>query len=152
MKRALIYAWMSGLLACSSPPAADPNVIMEADRVFATDTANRGVDGWVEAFAEDGKLFGGGQIIEGPGPIRAAMAALDDPDYSLTWEPVSAEVSGDLGYTHGTYRREVLDPEGNPMVETGRYVTIWRQDPGGGWKVVVDIGSPAPPARENPTQ
>jgi hypothetical protein len=36
------------------------------------------------------------------------------------------------------------DTEGNKAVETGRYLTVWRRDSEGAWKVVVDMGSPAP--------
>ena len=117
---------------------------MEADRDFARETAERGTAGWVDAFASDGKLVGGGGVIEGHDAIREAMGALDDADYSLAWEPVFAEASGNLGYTHGTYRRETVDGDGNPVLETGRYVTIWRRDEDGQWRVVLDIGNPAP--------
>ena len=131
-------------LGCRTETLVDPEVVKEADRVFARQTAARGVDGWIDAFASDGKLVSGAGVTEGLDAIRAAMAVLDDPGYSLTWEPVYAEASGDLGYTHGTYRRESLDSDGNPVVETGRYVTIFRRDASGAWKVVLDIGNPAP--------
>lgn len=138
---------------CAAPPAeprldlvAVERELMEADRDFARETAARGVDGWVEAFAEDGKMMSGGPIIEGHAAIREAMGALSRPGYSLEWEPLAAEASasGDLGFTHGTYRREVQREEGEPLVETGRYVTIWRRDPSGAFKVVLDIGNPSP--------
>ena len=138
---------------CTAPAArktidvvAVERELMEADRNFARDTASRGVDGWVEAFAEDGKMVSGGPILEGHAAIREAMGALSRPGYSLGWEPLFAEVSssGDLGFTHGTYRREVQREGGEPIVETGRYVTIWRRDPPGVWKVVLDIGNPTP--------
>jgi ketosteroid isomerase-like protein len=120
--------------------------LMEADRHFKEDTEQRGVDGWVDAFANDGRMFGGG-IVEGPDAIREAMAVLDDPDFSLEWEPVFAEVSssGDLGYTHGTYRRSFTGEDGETVVQTGRYVTIWRHDESGAWKAVLDIGDPDRP-------
>lgn len=145
-----VFALLGGCAA--SPAERDEDVeavereLMEADRAFARDTALRGVDGWVSAFAEDGKMVGGGPIVEGHEAIREAMEALSRPGYSLTWEPVFAEAaaSGDLGYTHGTYRREVRREEGEPFVETGRYVTIWRRDSGGAFKVVLDVGSPDP--------
>jgi len=56
-------------------------------------------------------------------------------------EPLFAEGSGDLGYTHGTYRRERVNSEDEAVVETGRYVTIWRRNADGKWKVVLDIGT-----------
>jgi ketosteroid isomerase-like protein len=117
---------------------------MDADRKFASDTAELGTSGWVETFAVDGKLVSGGGVVEGRQAVGDAMRSLDDPGYSLSWEPDFAEGSGDLGYTYGTYRRETLDEMGEPVLETGRYVTIWRRDSAGQWKVALDIGSPAP--------
>ena len=131
-------------MACGRTTVVDPETLKQADRVFAEQTAQLGLDGWVEAFAPDGKLVGGASVTEGHDAIRAAMGALDKPDYSLAWEPLFAEGSGDLGYTHGTYRRERVDSEGNTVVETGRYVTIFRRNTDGEWKVVLDIGNPAP--------
>ena len=55
------------------------------------------LDGWVEAFALDGKLVSGNGVTEGHDGIRIAMGALDRPDFSLSWEPLFAEGSGDLG-------------------------------------------------------
>jgi len=35
-------------------------------------------------------------------------------------------------------------PKGNPVVTSGRYITIWRKQPDGAWKVVLDAGSNEP--------
>jgi len=130
----------AGIYACQSP-TVDPEELMAADRRLQQETATRGTDGWVEAFAVDGKLIAAGGVIQGKDAIAAAMSVLDSSDYTLTWEPEFAEGSGNVGYTHGTYRREVIDDSGETVVETGRYVTVWRRDPDGAWKAVLDIGS-----------
>ncbi len=141
MKKTLSFIVLSGLLAIVQTTGVDPETLKQADRVFAEQTAQRGLDGWVEAFAPDGKLVGRGGVTEGHDAIRTAMGALDRSDFSLSWEPLFAEGSGDLGYTHGTYRRERVNSEGKAVVETGRYVTIWRRNADGKWKVVLDIGT-----------
>ena len=149
MKRVALFS-LAGVLACNASskreegPGSLPQELMEADRVFARETSERGAVGWADAFASDGKLFSGGTIIQGHSAIEEAMAVLDEPDYTLMWEPEFAEASGDLGYTHGTYRRESVDANGNPVVETGRYVTVWRREEDGTWKAIIDIGSAAP--------
>lgn len=122
----------------------DPEELKEADRLFAIETAERGTAGWVEAFAVDGKLVSGAGVVDGRDAVEEVMGVLDSPDYSLTWEPVFAEGSSDIGYTYGNYRRETKDASGEMVVELGRYVTIWRRNEAGEWKVVVDIGSAAP--------
>jgi ketosteroid isomerase-like protein len=128
-------------LACENN-VADPEELMAADRRFQAETAERGVSGWVDAFAADGKLIVNGTVIEGKDAIAETMAALDSPDYALTWEPEFAEATGDLGYTYGTYEREVSSVEGVTSIETGRYVTVWRREADGSWKAVLDVGSP----------
>ena len=71
--------------------------------------------------------------------IFAAQAAL--PGYSLRWKAEIAEVGGaaDLGYTIGPYRMEFQDPEGNPVVIDGKFLTIWKRQPDGSWKTAVDM-------------
>ena len=82
-------------------------------------------------------------IVEGAGAIRDAMSVLDDPSFSLTWEPLGADVgtSGDLGYTWGRYRRSVTREDGENTVAEGKYLTVWKRDRNGVWKVAADIGN-----------
>jgi ketosteroid isomerase-like protein len=69
---------------------------------------------------------------------------------SLTWEPFDAAAasSGDLGYTRGQWKLEQGRPDGGTV--TAKYVTIWRREPDGRWRAVVDIGSldQEPPAAD----
>ena len=82
--------------------------------------------------------------------IFAALAEL--PGYSLRWQAEIAEVSGaaDLGYTIGPYHMEFQDPEGNPVVIDGKFLTIWKRQPDGSWKTAVDMFNEdgPPPAGE----
>jgi ketosteroid isomerase-like protein len=69
----------------------------------------------------------------------------------LTWKPEVAEVSasGDLGYTSGPFEvrpdRETSEPSGY-----GHYVSVWKRQPGGEWRVVLDIGIPHDRPRSAP--
>jgi ketosteroid isomerase-like protein len=121
---------------------------MEADRAFDKETAAKGVEGWVSFFAGNGRMHGGGEIIQGHDAVRKAMAPLfAQPGNSLRWYPVTAEAarSGDLGYTTGESVRRVRAPDGKLMESHGRYVTIWRRQKDRSWKVELDIGSSGPP-------
>jgi len=124
---------------------------MDADVAFAQATRDRGVDGWVDWFADSGVQVTPGRNIVGKAAIREAMApALSDSTRTLTWRPTSAEVAaaGDLGYTIGRWERthRVKD---STATTRGSYVTVWRKQADGSWKVVLDIGNsdpaPAPP-------
>ena len=51
-----------------------------------------------------------------------------------------AEHAGALGYIRGTV---VLDSQGGPPRRTVRYVTLWRREADGVWRLNVDISSAA---------
>jgi len=53
-----------------------------------------------------------------------------------------ASEAGDLGYTLGTWRSTRYNDAGRGHVSTGKYVTIWRKQADGSWKVVFDGGNP----------
>jgi ketosteroid isomerase-like protein len=67
---------------------------------------------------------------------------------TLTWKPTQAAASrsGDLGYTWGRYEYRDHSADGKAVVETGNYVTIWKRQSDGSWKVVLDGGTPDPKA------
>jgi ketosteroid isomerase-like protein len=133
--------------AREAPPAepADSSVLMDADRAFAAAVAKGGTDAWVSWFAADGaQIVPNAGEIHGSDAIRKLMAPLDDPANELTWEPLRADIaaSGDLGWTTGTYVSRTTLPDGTTTERDGRYVTIWRKQADGSWKVVMDLGNP----------
>lgn len=121
--------------------------IMEADRAFDAATAEQGADGWVSFFSETGAM-----VVEGIGEVRGPEAirkiiepGFADPSASLRWEPLRAEMaqSGDLGYTVGRFQNIVVDSTGaDQVVRQGIYVSIWRRQADGSWKVEMDLGNP----------
>lgn len=147
---------LSPLLAMACAPAApDAAAVREsllaADRAFAAATAERGLEGWMSAFDTTGIQMEADRLFTpGLAAVRATMApAFADTAWHLTWEPTMAFASaaGDLGYTLGTWRSSRAGPVGVAEEHTGKYVTIWRRQADGGWKVVFDGGNPdtAPP-------
>jgi ketosteroid isomerase-like protein len=117
--------------------------LMAEDRKFARQAAARGVDGFADYLAEKDLLK-----FEGPGqPISTtreeARAALKkgwgDRPFLLRWEPLKADAaaSGELGYTFGEWTIQGA----NGKVSKGHYVSIWKKQTDGTWKVVVDLGN-----------
>jgi uncharacterized protein (TIGR02246 family) len=134
----------------SGSPAA---VLVQADIDFDKAVAEKGVEAWVSFFAEDGIMFRAGEVVQGRAAIRELMApTFATPGFSLRWKPVRAEIaaSSDLGYTYGTYESTSPGSDGKPATRTGMYVTIWRKQSDGSWRVAVDLGSPAPPPAKPP--
>lgn len=139
--------WLTGCAPPGAPPA-DAAVLMEADRAFNDDVSRGGSAAWAQWFAEDGAVIreGTGEI-RGREAIRQASTALDRTDVSLSWEPERVEISasGDLGWTTGSYVSVGPGADGEPVERTGRYVSIWRKQPDGSWRVVMDLGNPTGP-------
>jgi ketosteroid isomerase-like protein len=162
----LVSALISGLVPCaafgqllepgsqsSAPnPLSDTTVkpgkvlLYDLEARFAKDVAARGGAGFAEWFAEDGVALGNGAAPK-IGKIAIAKSATWSPaEYQLTWTPTDAMMgpSGDMGYTWGHYEGRGKDSHGNPVLTSGRYITMWRKEPDGNWKVVLDAGANEP--------
>lgn len=65
-------------------------------------------------------------------------------DFTLTWSPLYGDVSlsGELGYTYGTYALEFKNEKGKAEIRKGTYVSVWKKDESGQWKWVLDTGNP----------
>lgn len=77
----------------------------------------------------------------------------------LTWSAYFTDVSDDgtLGYNYGRYELHAPRPDGAEHVAGGWFLSIWKKQPDGSWRYVMDTGvpdrpaPPAPPAAlENP--
>ena len=115
---------------------------------FAKDVLERGGAGFASWFADDGVALGNG-VAPLIGKVAIAKSANWSPkDYQLTWTPTDAMMgpSGDMGYTWGHFEGRSKDKNGNPVLTSGRYITMWRKEPDGSWKVVLDAGANEPPA------
>lgn len=122
--------------------------LFDLEARFAKDVLERGGAGFASWFADDGVALGNGAapLI---GKIAIARSAQWSPqNYQLTWTPTDAMMgpSGDMGYTWGHFEGHSKDANGNPVLTSGRYMTIWREEPDGSWKVVLDAGANEPPA------
>src|SRR6266852_3793336 len=89
-------------------------------------------------------LPAGEQPLRGREAIRDSLIGMNGV---LKWRPVEAEVAAgeDLGYTWGTYQYRSRQTNSAPTV--GKYVTIWKKQPNGIWKAVLDCGNQNPPPR-----
>lgn len=127
----------------------DASVLLEADRRFAAavsaaEPANRGRV-WAGWFAPDGRQIVTGRQVIGPGDVAALMGpVLATPGYELQWDPDTARIAedGTLGWTTGRYVSRRTSSTGEPEESRGRYLTIWKRQPDGCWKVAVDTGVP----------
>jgi ketosteroid isomerase-like protein len=159
MRSLLIVVLLAACTASSGDtPGADTvsagelrESVMRADRAFNADFAKRRIEGWVEWFDTAGmQVEPGGTTPKGHDQIRAHMTkTFGDSARILDWRPVMAEVSDDgtLGYTIGTYNFHVRGRDSAASASTGHYLTVWRRQADGSWKVLADIGTQHPKKR-----
>lgn len=65
-------------------------------------------------------------------------------DLKLTWSPLFVDVSDDgtLGYDYGRYEARRPGADGKDVVHGGFFLTIWKRQPDGSWRYVMDNGAP----------
>jgi ketosteroid isomerase-like protein len=127
---------------------SEASTLLARDREFSTASETRGGQ---KAFllyaAPEVRVFRNGKF-----PFigkKTASAVLPSLGGSWTWVPAFADVSmsGDLGYTYGTYRS--VSPDSSPKTtETGNYFRIWKKL-GNTWKVVADVADPVAEPKKN---
>jgi len=136
--------------ACSNapPPApdtreADLKAVKDVEGAWAKDVATKDPEKFAGYFADDGTaLYPGMPVLNGKQAVKTAMTpVMADPNFSLTFQGAHAEASkgGDMVYTQGTYSATMTDPKTKkPMTDKGKYLTIYRKQADGSWKVAVD--------------
>jgi ketosteroid isomerase-like protein len=90
--------------------------------------------------------------FRGPDAVRERMANADKPGVKLTWSASFTDVSDDgtLGYNYGRYEHRSAAPDGKEVIRGGFFLTIWKRQPNGSWKYVMDTGAPDRPPAPNP--
>ncbi len=122
-------------------------LLFDLEAQFAKATATGGGKAFATWFAEDGVSLANGQAPVHGREAIAKQATWLPRDYQLTWTPTDAVMSpsGDMGYTWGHYDGKSQDADGNSKVTSGRYLTIWKKQTDGEWKVVLDASNDEPP-------
>ena len=113
-------------------------------------TAGKDVDKIVSYWSDDAILiFPGQPVLEGKQAIRAYVeASLKTPGFKIHWvseKPVFSP-DGKLAYMRGIDELTAPGPNGTPITLHLRGISVWRMDPDGQWRCVVDISNEEPSA------
>jgi|SRR5579862_1320157 len=134
-------------------PAYSPGVafLFDLEAKFAADTAKGGGEAFAKWFADDAVTLSNGQA---PVVGQAAIAADTKwaaADYQLIWKPEGGRMgpAGDMGFTWGHYEGHFKQKDGTPGVTTGRYMTVWKKQADGSWKVALDASNNEPAKKED---
>jgi hypothetical protein len=143
-----IALFLFGCTAAVAPaglPAPEAD-LMNADREQSRQVSLRRLEAWVEGFDASGAKYTNGKIVTGLPAIRESMAAaFADPNFTIEWAPTVAHVTSNdkMGVTKGRWKTRTM-PNGREQVATGDYITVWRKQPDGSWKVMFDVGQRDP--------
>jgi ketosteroid isomerase-like protein len=124
--------------------AADESTIRNLDAQWSKTAGAHDLDGVVSYYSDDAVVLPpNAPAATDKQSIRALWAGLAAPNVSISWQASKVEVakSGDLAYSIGTYTDSVKDPQGKLTSDKGKFVEVWKKQPDGGWKVVVDTYS-----------
>ena len=150
-RASLVVIAAASLWGCDDEPVdrrAEGEKLMQVSRAWSDVVATGNLEAVMAGWADDAIMMPPGlPAIEGKAAIRNYVeGATQAPGFTISWEPISAHVSdnGDMAYLIERNAISFNDETGNPVTTYGKVVTVWRKDPGGEWKNVVDMWNEAP--------
>jgi ketosteroid isomerase-like protein len=138
----LLAAIIKSSVPAQNRRSVDPlTAMVTTERAFSRMSEEKGIrESFTEFIAEDGILFrpravfGKKWMRENPLPTSTTRPL-------LVWQPIFAGVSraGDLGYSTGPwqFKNDIKDAKFSGF---GNFMTVWKKQPDGKWKFVVDLG------------
>ena len=115
--------------------------LLAADRSFSKMSEMQGMrTAYMEFIDSNGVLLRPNNFPVTGGDAVDLISQSNDSAYIMTWEPKSASIaaSGELGYTYGIYSYKLKKTDN---VMYGTYVTIWKKQPSGKWKFVLQTAN-----------
>jgi uncharacterized protein (TIGR02246 family) len=122
--------------------ATDERAIRDADSAWSAASAAKDLDRYLFYFAPEASIFPpNSPIITGLEAIRKAGVQYFATPGNMSSKTAKVDVSrgGDFGYSSGTYEYTFKDAKGKPVIDRGKYLTVWKKQPDGNWKAVADI-------------
>jgi len=151
MKRTLAWALTAAGLLCAVAAVATLDAIppslaamADTEREFARTAKVKGIrDSFLEFFADDSIAF-----TPDVTSARERLLKQESMPFSvneLLWEPRTGDVaaSGELGWLTGT--STFIDHSAkDPSPHYGNYLSVWRKQADGRWRVFIDVGTSLP--------
>jgi ketosteroid isomerase-like protein len=112
------------------------------DEQWSATAARNDLDGTVAFYADDAVLLPPNEpIATDKKSIRNSWAGLLGPNTAVSWKWSKIEVaqSGELAYIYGSYTLTIgASSVSGPVNDTGKFLEVWKKQPGGKWKCIVD--------------
>ncbi len=145
---AIILIGLNKVSIAQTTEPVDVNKVIEAEKSFNKLVERKGIKGGFLAVADpEGIVFKPDAVN-----INEFYSNIDKQSGSLSWNPSFARISGngDLAFTAGPYVYQ--NGKGDDDKVYGDYVSLWRADAEGKFKLLIDLGIQHPePDKENLT-
>lgn len=139
------------LAGCSSAPpapkvdlAAEQAKIRDLETAWNQELSAKDVEKIVSHYTDDSALMiPGAPMVKGKDGARTLWKGMiEDPNLKMSFAQQAFHISesGDLAITRGSYTMVMSDPKTKkPVDDKGSYVTVYKKQADGSWKVVEDI-------------
>lgn len=134
-----------GLEAQESPKEAIRGAIDAGNSDYVAAYASRDPEALAGVYDPDGaRLSGGGGLARGRAAIAGEVAGFMERvgSVQVRLETVEVWVVDDLAYETGVWSYTFTQPGATERTIGGRYVTVWRRQSHGGWRILADMGVP----------
>ncbi|MDO6390597.1 hypothetical protein Q4E40_10705 [Pontibacter sp. BT731] len=118
--------------------------LVEAEISFASTSVEKGIRAaFLEYLADDAIVF-----LPEPMNGKEGYGSRPESSAKLSWYPAYADISNSLdwGYTTGPYEVRA-NPTDKQPTGAGFYLSVWKKQPDGQWKVAIDQGNSYPVAQ-----
>jgi uncharacterized protein (TIGR02246 family) len=151
MKQITFFASLLFIGACNqaekSNTKSEEEKIIQLSKDWSKVASAGDLQKTVEYWADDAVLIAPYQgVLKSKEEIRQMVeGSFNTPGFKISWEPQNVFVSqsGDLAYMIEKSQISFTDSTGKTVTELNNGVTVWKKQPDGSWKNVVDISSPA---------
>jgi len=149
MKSILLFPLLLATVVMAQEPDSSSALfsMREAERNFARLSVMIGRNAsFAENFADESAIFTGRWITNGKQYSKEGKSS----PIVLKWEPEFMDMSAsrDFGISTGPWEVQEYRPNTHPL-NTGYFLTVWKRQADGVWKVILDGGSTTP-AQKNP--
>jgi uncharacterized protein (TIGR02246 family) len=131
--------------ACNGAQSGEntDRLIRASDEALQQAVAKGDLERIVSFYADDAVLLPTAEpIVTGKSAIRSEwkhVLGIPGMQNVSALKHVDVSRSGDMAYSRGTYTSRMLGPKGEPLTEPGKWVSIWKKQSDGQWRIVVDI-------------
>jgi uncharacterized protein (TIGR02246 family) len=130
--------------------ATEEAAIRRTDTEWLAASTARDLERVLPFWTDDATILSpGAPAIVGKEAIRRYVSrAFATPGFSISWKTEKVEVSqsGDMAYSTGTDRISYATADGKSVAADNRGVAIWKKQPDGSWKCILDVMNPAEPS------